>query len=238
MTISPLSTKAIIPDEIRQAFPFLIPFGIIGLWRWALFVIRIIFWLLYRPLYPKRHDDGSSANKYKTTDVTIIVPTIDNGEEFKEAARLWKVNDPYEVIVVTSDEMRDEIQATCDDVDPTLFKVLSVPKPNKRVQLMAGIHATKTDIVALADDDAIWTENFLEWMLAPFDDDEMGGTGSKQVSTYTTPVRILMLLSSLNISCCNCYLFLIGKRAGYDPGRTVRDLLGGHCRLSIDHAYD
>ena len=198
MTISPLSTNAIIPDEIRQAFPFLIPFGIIGLWRWALFVIRIIFWLLYRPLYPKRHDDGSSANKYKTTDVTIIVPTIDNGEEFKEAARLWKVNDPYEVIVVTSDEMRDEIQATCDDVDPTLFTVLSVPKPNKRVQLMAGIHATKTDIVALADDDAIWTENFLEWMLAPFDDDEMGGTGSKQVSTYTyTPIRIIML--------SNCY---------------------------------
>ena len=181
MTISPLSTNAIIPDEIRKAFPFLIPFGIIGLWRWALFVIRIIFWLLYRPLYPKRHDDGSCANKYKTTDVTIIVPTIDNGEEFKEAARLWKVNDPYEVIVVTSDEMRDEIQATCDDVDSTLFTVLSVPRPNKRVQLMAGIHATKTDIVALADDDAIWTEDFLEWMLAPFDDDEMGGTGSKQV---------------------------------------------------------
>ena len=34
-------------------------------------------------------------------DVTIIVPTIDAGEEFKEAARSWLVGQPKEVIIVT-----------------------------------------------------------------------------------------------------------------------------------------
>jgi cellulose synthase/poly-beta-1,6-N-acetylglucosamine synthase-like glycosyltransferase len=79
--------------------------------------------------------------------------------------------------------MREEISRNCTSIDPDLFRVLSVPKPNKRVQLMKGIHAAHTSIVALSDDDAIWTNNFLDWMLAPFDDDKMGGVGSRQEMT-------------------------------------------------------
>jgi cellulose synthase/poly-beta-1,6-N-acetylglucosamine synthase-like glycosyltransferase len=45
---------------------------------------------------------------------------------------------------------------------------------------MKGIMAATTPLVALCDDDAIWTPQFLRWMVAPFDDPKMGGTGSKQ----------------------------------------------------------
>lgn len=167
--------------DIRQAFPFLIPMGIIGVWRLLLFLIRVLFWLLYRPIHPKKNEDGSSANKFKSSDVTIIVPTIDNGDEFYEAAEYWLLNRPKEVIVVTSDKMKDELTRTCKSIDPDLFRVLSVSQPNKRVQMCAGINAANTPIVALSDDDAIWTPQFLDWCLAPFDDDKMGGVGSKQV---------------------------------------------------------
>ena len=176
----------LVSNEVRQAFPFLLPFGIIGLWRWSLFFFRVVFWLCYRPIRPKKNDtDGRPANRYKSSDVTIIVPTIDNGEEFLQAAEYWKKNSPREIIVVTSTKMEEEMRRTCQSLQTTsddpAFRVLSVPKPNKRVQMVAGVNAATTDIVALSDDDAIWTERFLDWLLAPFDDEKMGGVGSKQV---------------------------------------------------------
>jgi len=147
-----------------------------------LYIIRILCWLLYRPIKPKKNPDGTSANRYKSSDVTIVIPTIDNGEEFIEAARQWIKNKPYEIIIVTSNEMKDALTNTCIEIDPEmkLFSVLSVPRPNKRIQLMKGIWAVRTPLVALSDDDAIWTDEFLDWSLAPFDDERMGGVGSKQ----------------------------------------------------------
>ena len=50
----------------------------------------------------------------------------------------------------------------------------------KSTQLMRGIWSVTTPIVALSDDDAVWSDNFLDWALAPFDDPQMGGVGSKQ----------------------------------------------------------
>ena len=139
---------------------------------------------------PAKYDDGSSSNKYTPSDVTIVIPTIDNGEEFIEAASQWIKNDPCEIIIVTSDEMKDEIAKTCNAIDPYIFRVMSVPKPNKRVQLMRGIWSVTTPIVALSDDDAIWTDDFLHWMLAPFDDERMGGVGSKQEMMAAEPDKV------------------------------------------------
>ena len=178
----------LLSDEVREAFPFLLPFGIIGLWRWSLFFFRVVFWLCYRPIRPKKKEpDGTPTNRYKSSDVTIIVPTIDNGEEFLQAASYWMKNAPSEIIIVTSSKMEEQMRRTCQslerDSNNPIFRVLAVPKPNKRMQMVAGINAATTDIVALSDDDAIWTEHFLEWCLAPFDDSRIGGVGSKQVMT-------------------------------------------------------
>lgn len=211
-------------DDVRKAFPFLLPLGILGLWRWTLYVLRIIFWLCYKPIPPTYiveddedetdaegddEDDGfdgttvtpafaistnannntkrkkRTTNKFQSTDVSIVVPTIDNGEEFILAVKQWIKNEPKEIIIVTSEAMQPELQATIEDVfgetpAGSLFTVLSVKKPNKRVQMVAGIQAAQGEIVALSDDDAVWTDAFLDWCLAPFDDDAMGGVGSKQ----------------------------------------------------------
>ena len=80
--------------------------------------------------------------------------------------------------------MEEEMRRTCQSLQTSLtdpvFRVLAVPKPNKRVQMVTGVNAATTDIIALSDDDAIWTESFLDWCLAPFDDMKTGGVGSKQ----------------------------------------------------------
>lgn len=172
----------LIPIEARILMPYIIPFGIFGIWRWALHTIRMVCWALYRPRYPKRNTDGSSANKFKPSDVTIIVPTIDFGNEFFLASKSWKTNRPAEIIIVTTMELRGMAENCVKDAQCDC-QILTVPRPNKRLQMMKGIMAANTPLVALTDDDAIWSDEFLLWMVAPFDDDNMGGVGSRQQMT-------------------------------------------------------
>lgn len=63
-----------------------------------------------------------------------------------------------------------------------ITRVMDVPFPaNKRIQLVKGIREAKTELVCFTDDDAIWNFNFLRWLMCPFNDDRMGGTGSNQI---------------------------------------------------------
>ena len=104
---------------------------------------------------------------------------------FHEASKFWMMNKPNEILVVTTVTYKNELQKITRGIHPTLFRVLTVRTANKRLQLMKGIHEARTPIVALSDDDALWTPKFLEWMLAPFDDHKMGGVGSRQEMVAT-----------------------------------------------------
>ena len=46
--------------------------------------------------------------------------------------------------------------------------------------MVAGINHCKTDIIVFCDDDVLWPETMLQYMLAPFDDPKMGGVGTSQ----------------------------------------------------------
>ncbi|GJJ77791.1 hypothetical protein EMPS_10150 [Entomortierella parvispora] len=128
-------------------------------------------------------------------DVTIIVPTIDAGEEFKEAAHSWLVNNPKEIIIITETKMRDALQELANSVDPTRIRVLTVPKANKRLQMVEGIRNTTSEIIVFADDDAIWPPTALDYILACFEDPNMGGVGTSQtvksVGRYQTVWEVL-----------------------------------------------
>jgi cellulose synthase/poly-beta-1,6-N-acetylglucosamine synthase-like glycosyltransferase len=113
-------------------------------------------------------------------DVTIIVPTIDAGEEFKEAAHSWLVGKPKEIIIVTEEKMVGPLQDLANAVDPERIRVLTVPFANKRLQMAHGIKATTTDIIVFADDDAIWPPTLLPYSLACFEDQKVGGVGTSQ----------------------------------------------------------
>lgn len=60
-------------------------------------------------------------------DVTIIVPTIDAGEEFKEAANSWLVGKPKEILIITEEKMLGPLQELANAVDPERIRVLTVP---------------------------------------------------------------------------------------------------------------
>lgn len=67
----------------------------------------------------------------------------------------------------------------------------------------AGIKAAETDLCCFTDDDAIWNANFLKWLLVPFDDPKMGGTGSSQImrpNDLTKPPTVFERIADMRLS--------------------------------------
>jgi hypothetical protein len=90
---------------------------------------------MYKPQPP------TYVNKFKTTDVTLIIPTIDTDEEaMHEAMRSWFLNEPYEIIIVTAGEdTQKELQRIAStSVAASITRVLKIDKPHKRFQLVHG----------------------------------------------------------------------------------------------------
>ncbi|KAF9209075.1 hypothetical protein BGZ49_006484 [Haplosporangium sp. Z 27] len=159
----------------KDLFPVFVPLGVVGFYRYLWFIIKLLAYFFYRPMKPKANPTYRAEY-----DVTIIVPTIDAGEEFKEAAHSWLVNNPKEIIIITETKMKDALQELANSVDPTRIRVLTVPKANKRLQMVEGIRNTTSEIIVFADDDAIWMPQCLEYILACFEDPNMGGVGTSQ----------------------------------------------------------
>ncbi|KAG0323982.1 hypothetical protein BGZ99_002290 [Dissophora globulifera] len=174
----------------KDLFPVFVPLGVIGFYRYLWFIIKLCAYFFYRPMMPK--ENPTYRAEY---DVTIIVPTIDAGEEFKEAAQSWLVNNPKEIVIITETKMKDALQELANSVDPTRIRVLTVPKANKRLQMVEGIRNTTSEIIVFADDDAIWGPQTLEYILACFEDPNMGGVGTSQtvksVGRYQTVWEVL-----------------------------------------------
>lgn len=180
-------------------FPIFVPFGVIGFYRYLWYLIRIAAWQTYRPI-PIPQNPTYTAEE----DVTIIVPTIDAGEEFKEAAHSWLVGKPKEIIIITEEKMLGPLQQLANSVDPERIRVLTVPYANKRLQMSHGIKNTTTDIIVFADDDAIWPPTMLPCMLAPFEDQQVGGVGTSQrVQPVGPKMTVWEVLAAMRLSIRN-----------------------------------
>jgi hypothetical protein len=110
-----------------------------------MFGFRVVGYFLYKPQPPLPTD------KYKTSDVTLIIPTIDTDEEaMHEAMRSWVLNEPKEILIVTVGE---KTQAELERIAATsiasgITRVLRVEgKANKRIQLVLGATAAMPSAV-------------------------------------------------------------------------------------------
>ena len=90
---------------------------------------------------------------------------------------------------ITIPSAKAEIDELVKTVDPEgdVVHVITIPKPNKRNQMLAGVNYCTTDIIVFCDDDAIWPDTMLKWILAPFEDRHMGGVGSKYSFFFLIP---------------------------------------------------
>ncbi len=147
--------------------PLLIPIGVLGIFRWGVWLAKRIPALFYRPI----------QNDYDTT-ATLITPVYnEDAALFRRAIESWIANRPDRIIAVidVTDKACLEVALRYPEVDVILIDV-----PGKRPALAAGIDAATTDIVVLVDSDVIWEPDVLKKLKMPFADPQIGGVGTRQ----------------------------------------------------------
>ena len=145
----------------------LIPIGVLGTWRWAMWLAKRIPALFYRPI----------DNDFDCT-ATIVTPVYNEDPAlFRRALDSWIANRPDRIIAVVdvTDTTCMEIARSYDEVD-----VIPIDIPGKRPALAAGVDASTTDIVVLVDSDVIWEPDVLRKIKMPFADPQIGGVGTRQ----------------------------------------------------------
>ncbi|KAF9062746.1 hypothetical protein BDP27DRAFT_1385088 [Rhodocollybia butyracea] len=181
-----------------------LPFGVIGFYRYFWFCIRLAASFTYRPV-PLPQNPIYLAKE----DVTIIVPTIDAGDKSKIAARSLLVGNPKEILIITEDKMLGPLQDLANAIDPERIHVLTVPFANKQLQMSHGIKNTTTDIIVFADDDSIWPPTLLPYVLACFEDQKIGGVGTsqrvqpcgKEMTVWEVLAAFRLLIRNIEIAC-------------------------------------
>lgn len=142
------------------------PLGVLGLIRWACWLVRRIPAVLYRPIT----GDHRLA-------MTVVVPTYqEDPVVFATAIESWLANDVEEVILVI-----DASDAVCREVAARYpVRVLVTDVPGKRDALRRGWNAASTELVALVDSDTVWSPDVAAEVCKPFVDPRIGGVGTRQ----------------------------------------------------------
>lgn len=165
---------------------FYLPIGIIGIWRWSVWLIKKIISLFYR--MPRGNFSGTLA---------IITPVYnEDPKTFEIALGSWLQNNPDEIIAVI-DFSNPELITIFKEFQKIFehAKLIVTKKPGKRAALADGIRASKSEIIALVDSDTIWEANIKKTLIGPFSDPELGGLVPRQdvINAKTSAQKIFKI---------------------------------------------
>lgn len=82
--------------------------------------------------------------------------------------------------MVTTMDKFDKLNAFVKSFEASNIRTFQVAIANKRVQVCEAIPEVKTSFIVMADDDVEWPKTILPWLLAPFEDAEIGAVGPNQ----------------------------------------------------------
>ncbi|KAK0703285.1 glycosyltransferase like family 2-domain-containing protein [Lasiosphaeria miniovina] len=146
-------------------------FLVLFTWRYLRLVINLAgFWSYQASPILATHT--YTPNK----DVTVIVPTIDPGQEFEDCVLSIARNYPAKIIIATvGNVLRTKVLAAIKPMEEayqnTKFEVLTTYVPNKRAQVANAARVVKTNITVMVDDHVFWGHKMLESLLLPFEED-------------------------------------------------------------------
>lgn len=167
--------RNLVPSSLYNYW-LVIPLGVIGIWRWTVWLIKKIVASFYSPILPESNHLNSRGTI--GLEVSVIVPVYnEDAKIFRRSMESWWQNKPREIIVIIdkSDtgciaEFKEFRQGKDN------LKLIVTSKPGKRPALVDGILQSNGEIVALTDSDTMWDANFLENALRPFKaDPKIGG---------------------------------------------------------------
>ncbi|KAL1835495.1 hypothetical protein VTJ49DRAFT_6593 [Mycothermus thermophilus] len=186
--------------------------------------------------------------RYTADDITVIIPTIHNRpEELRPSLESILACKPAKLILVTTynkHEALSRVAATLrisDEESPVEIEVLHVDKANKRLQVCKALEGdyVRTAITVMADDDVEWPPTLIPWLLAPFEDDRIGGVGTcqrvKRVTEGDMMTRIWNWLGAAYIERRN---FEISATHNIDGGTSCMSGRTGAYRSEILKSYD
>lgn len=132
---------------------------------------------------------------FTSTDVTVIVPTIEGHvEQLRGPLQSILACDPYELILVTTTDKYAMLLDFALSLKDSRIKVYQSRIANKRLQLREAIPRVTSAITVLVDDDVTWPCTALPWILAPFERKEIGSVGVCQ--------KVRRLSSGSILECC------------------------------------
>lgn len=142
------------------------PLGMLGLFRWTVWVFRRVPASLYKPV----------ENDYRLP-LSIVVPVYQEDPEiFARAIESWIANEVEEIVLVI-----DSTDETCIEIARRYpVRVVVTDVPGKRDALRKGWEHCSTPLVALVDSDTIWASDVAEEVCKPFADPLIGGVATRQ----------------------------------------------------------
>lgn len=152
------------------------PVGVLGLWRWSIWLFRRFIGLFYRP----QPVTGFMLTTSVVTPVYNEVPEV-----FDAALRSWAANRPTEIIAIIdhSDQKSVEVFRALEAEWATAgirSKMVITPTPGKRPALVDGMLEASGEVICLVDSDTIWAPDVLINVMAPFEDPRVGGVTTRQ----------------------------------------------------------
>ncbi len=199
-------------QEFLPALPAYYPLGVIGGWRWGVWLTKKIVAQFYRP----------TTGLYQAT-VSVVTPVYnENPAIFSRALASWRLSGVEEIIAVI-DYTDEECIRTFRTFQRNFSgaKLIVTQEPGKRPALAIGAQAATGEIIALVDSDTVWEHDVRAICLRPFCDPEVGGVTMRQV--VTNPITLSQHLFQIqqNIRFLDEYPFL----TAWD-GSTVHCLSG------------
>ncbi|KAK2740446.1 hypothetical protein FQN57_006073 [Myotisia sp. PD_48] len=152
--------------------PYFLAFKLLFFYRYFRLVVNLIAVWTFRPIQPPDNPTLTSQ------DVSIILPSLEGcGKQLEETICTILKNEPYQIFLVTIDANRGNAERMLRAMPASTERIqlLSIPKPNKRRQMVRGIPEVRTEITVFVDDDVSWPETELKWILAVFDKDPVYG---------------------------------------------------------------
>ncbi|QKX60494.1 uncharacterized protein TRUGW13939_07639 [Talaromyces rugulosus] len=138
------------------------------------------FWFLYRPAKIPQHPTYSPA------DISVVIPTVNpRNDDFEECLSTCLINKPKSMFIIGGglqiEDIEEIVHPLRSNYHETEITVLSTKVANKRFQIARAIPFIQTKITVLLDDHVFWpSPNFLQTVLAPFEDPKVGIVGTNK----------------------------------------------------------
>lgn len=212
------------------------------IYRYLRLVVHCISHWTYKSILPR-----DEKPKYTSDDVTVIIPTIHNNfQDLRESLQSILACRPAKLILVTTYNKHEALEQMAvtlrspGSVRPTVIEVLHVDKANKRLQVCKALEEdhVKTPITIMADDDVEWPVTLMPWILAPFEDDKMGGVGTCQRVKRVDGDIMTRLYNWLGAAYIERRNFEISATHNIDGGTSCMSGRTGAYRTEILKSYD